>query len=129
MPSASQPPPSTDPWPNAIDARSPLTQLVRVVQQLVLVAFLALVGGAALLLVLAIHRRRSGRGLAEAYRTATIDVSLLLTAAAIAVLTLPLGVEDHRVVALVPFQDIAKVVRQTSFSYKQVWDVVGLGRR
>src|SRR5439155_21111115 len=32
--------PSTDPWPNAIDARSPLTQLVRVVQQLVPVAFL-----------------------------------------------------------------------------------------
>jgi len=106
-----------------------LTQLVRVVQQLVPVAFLALVGGAALLLVLAIHRRRSGRGLAEAYRTATIDVSLLLTAAASAALTLPSGVEDHRVVALVPFQDIAKVVRQTSFSYTQVWAVVGLGRR
>jgi glycopeptide antibiotics resistance protein len=101
-----------------------LTQLIRVVHQLVPVALLALAAGIALVIGLAMRRRRSGRGFAEAWSTAALDVALLLTAAAIAILTLSPGLEGGRMVELIPFQDILRTLRQTSASDTQLWALV-----
>jgi VanZ like family len=102
-----------------------LTQLVRVFHQLVPVALLAVAMGGVVVVGLALHRHRAGRRAAEAWITSALDVLLLLTAATIAVLTLPPGLEGHREVELIPFQDIRRTLRQTSVSDTQLWAVVG----
>jgi glycopeptide antibiotics resistance protein len=101
-----------------------LTQLVRVFHQLIPVALLALVLGSVLAIALALHRVRAGRDPAEAWGTAILDVLLLLTAATVAVLTLPPGLEGHRVVELVPFQDIRRNLRELPSSDTQFWAMV-----
>jgi glycopeptide antibiotics resistance protein len=101
-----------------------LTQLVRVFHQLVPMALLALAAGFVLIIAVATYRIRGGRTAGEAWGTAILDVLLLLTAATIAVLTLPPGLESHRVVELVPFQDIRRTLRETSVSDTQFWAMV-----
>jgi glycopeptide antibiotics resistance protein len=101
-----------------------LTQLVRVFHQLVPMALFALAAGFVLIIAVATYRIRGGRTAGEAWGTAILDVLLLLTAATIAVLTLPPGLESHRVVELVPFQDIRRTLRETSVSDTQFWAMV-----
>ena len=101
-----------------------MTQLVRVVHQLVPFALIGLALGVVLVAALALRRRAAGRGWGRAWGTAAVDVSLLLTAVAIGVLTLPPGLEHGRVVELIPFQDIVRTLRHASASDTQVWAMV-----